>query len=150
MRRNALRVIGGLYLLVVTPMLFQHFRAGSLARDSATAIARVTSSRPAGARADSRGQSSYVYTVEGRQYSGTLSIELTVGSELTVYYSPSSPAVSSSVEPTRLQGNSIVDVVAVSIGYGFMALIALMLMSLISPPGGSVAEQPEGIGFTKE
>lgn len=75
MRRNALRVIGGLYLLVVTPMLLGYFRGDS---------------------------------------------------KLSV------------------------DVVAVSIGYGFMALIALMLMSLISPPGGSVAEEPEGIGFTKE
>ncbi|MBX3166460.1 MAG: hypothetical protein KF760_03570 [Candidatus Eremiobacteraeota bacterium] len=143
MRRNALRVILGLYVLVVSPFLFSYLRTSSVAGDSKTTTARVTWSRnPLGSSQDDHGKSTYVYTVDGREYTGSAGLQLPVGSDLQIYYSQRRPGNSSWTEPTRARDRSLTDVIAITLGYGFMAMIAMVLMSVISPPGGTAGPRP--------
>lgn len=138
MRKNALKVILGLYALVVTPFLFNYLRMSSLASDSQAATARVTWSRgPISSSQDDRGKSNYSYTVGGRAYTGSANVELAVGSDLPIYYSQGIPANSSWKEPKQARDSELLGVTVISFGYGFVALIAVVLMSVISPPAGA-------------
>jgi hypothetical protein len=145
MRKNALLVVGGLYALVMLgPMgqLFSAWRLGGSHRTTEATIKHSSSDRKG-----NEWTSTYEFSVDGKTYSGTMKSggKPSDGSKLSIFYAPDSPSLNGVQPPNAAQESAKMSMVALTFGYGFMALLAMGLVSLTSPPGG-VQPRPQPPG----